>query len=336
MINGLIAILDSEEAYAVKLADYFKEKSGLGYNVQVFTNIYSFLDFDKTNYTDILIISEAFGDYVTDLINTRQVYILSEGSIDISLTEYSSIYKYQSTENIIRDVMANYASAVSPGTRISIKTVCSDIISIYSPVKRCGKTTFALVLGCLLAKTACTLYISMEEYSGISLYTGSWPSGDLSDLLYFYRQNPANLDKKLLSLSHSLHQLDYIPPMHFSLDFKYMNGEDWRDFIRDIIAIGRYENIILDISDSAVDVFELLNMSDIIYFPVLDDALSAEKINNFKYIAGKLGKDQFFSKLREIRLPNADISATDTDTFNSLLFGSYGSSIADILNAYDR
>lgn len=336
MNNGLIAIMDTEEAYAVKLAGYFKEKSGLGYNVQVFTDINSFLAFDQTNYTDILIISEACGDYAANLINTGQVYILSEGSIDISLTEYSSIYKYQSAENIIREVMTNYASTGSTGNRVSIPTVSTDVISVYSPIGRCGKTTFALVLGCLLAKKNNTLYISLEEYSGMTLYTGTWPTGDLSDLLYFYRQNPCNLDKKLLSLSHSLHGLDYIPPIHFSLDLKYMDGEDWHNFIRDMIAAGRYQNIILDISDSTVDIFELINMSDIIYFPVLDDAVSLEKINNFKYIASKLGRDGFFSRLREIRLPSPNISTADTNAFDSLLFGTYGSAIAGLIKAYDK
>ncbi len=76
MNDGLVAIVDSEEDYAVKLADYFNAKSGLGYNVQVFTNIYSYLEFDKNNYTDILIISYIYGDYLSDLLHTRQIFYL--------------------------------------------------------------------------------------------------------------------------------------------------------------------------------------------------------------------------------------------------------------------
>lgn len=341
MDTGIIAIMDSEEAYAVKLADYFKAKSGLGYNVQVFTNIHSFLDFEKTNFTDILIISEIYGDYVADLKNTGQVYILSEGSIDIKLTEYCSIYKYQSTENIIRDVMTNYvmtnpASTALHKSRISLKTATSKLLSVYSPVKRCGKTTFALVLGCLLAKTEPALYLSFEEYSCLSFYTGTQHTGDLSDLLYFYRQNPDNLDKKLLSLSHSLHNMDYIPPIHFSLDLKYMNGEDWCGFINDIAAIGKYTHIILDISDSLTDIYELLSISDTIYFPILNDALSLEKVNNFKKTLCLLGKNAIVEKLKEISLPEINITAGDSPVFNSLLYGSYGLTVQKIIEAYEK
>lgn len=336
MNNGIIAIMDSEEAYAVKLADYFKTKSGIGYSVRVFTSIHSFLDFEKTNFTDILIISEIYGDYVSDLKNTGQVYILSEGSIDIALTQYCSIYKYQSTENIIRDVMTNYADIVSTKSGISLKTAASDILSVYSPVKRCGKTTFALVLGSLLSRTEPALYISLEEYSCLSFYTGAEPTGDLSDLLYFYRQNPDNLDKKLLSLSHSLHGMDYIPPIHFSLDLKYMNGEDWSSFIEDIAATGRYKHIILDISDSLIDIYELLSISDIIYFPILNDVLSMEKVNNFKQSLKQLGRETLMKKFKEIILPDVNFTAFNTDIFNGLLYGSYGSTVQKIIEEYGK
>ena len=96
MNNGLIAIMDYEEAYTVKLADFFRAKSGINYDVYVFTNIHSFLEFNKNNFTDILIISEIYGDYIADFINVGQIYILSEGSINISLADFSCIYKYQS------------------------------------------------------------------------------------------------------------------------------------------------------------------------------------------------------------------------------------------------
>lgn len=336
MNDGLVAIVDSEEDYAVKLADYFNAKSGLGYNVQVFTNIYSYLEFDKNNYTDILIISYIYGDYLSDLLHTRQIYILSENSVDIALSEFVSIYKYQSTDNIIREVMTNYSAASSVNSILSIKNACSKIYSVYSPVKRCGKTTFALAMGCLLSKEDSTLYLTLEEYSGLSFYTGTAYSGDLSDLLYFYRQNPYNLDKKLLALSHSLHNLDFIPPIRFSSDFKCMSSSDWLDLFRAIASLGVYKNIILDLSDSSVDVFPLFDLSDIIYFPVLKDSLSMEKINNFKNVIRLLGKDNLFEKIKEVLLPAFELSKSDnsheaTESFYGLLYGSYGSYIWNII-----
>lgn len=336
MNDGLVAIVDSEEAYAVKLADYFKAKSGLGYNVQVFTSIYSYLEFDKNNYTDILIISYIYGDFLSGLLHTEQIYILSENSVDITLSEFVSIYKYQSTDNIIREVMTNYSAASSENSIISIKNACSKIYSVYSPVKRCGKTTFALAMGCLLAREESTLYLTLEEYSPLSFYTGADYSGNLSDLIYFYRQNPYNLDKKLLALSHSLHSLDFIPPIHFSSDFKCMKSGDWLDLFRAIASLGVYKNIILDLSDSSVDIFPLLDLSDIIYFPVLKDSLSMEKINNFKNVIRLLGKDALFGKIREIVPPAFELSKSDnspaaSDSFYSLLYGSYGLSIWNII-----
>ena len=39
MNNGIIAILDSDAEYALKLSEYFNLKSGLNYSVSVFTRI---------------------------------------------------------------------------------------------------------------------------------------------------------------------------------------------------------------------------------------------------------------------------------------------------------
>lgn len=335
MNNGLIAIMDYEEAYTVKLADFFRAKSGINYDVYVFTNIHSFLEFNKNNFTDILIISEIYGDYIADFINVGQIYILSEGSINISLADFSCIYKYQSAENIIREIMTGYCALNIPPSRISLKATDAVIRSIYSPVKRCGKTTFALVLGCLLAKNESSLFISLEEYSYISLYTEASYSDDLSDLLYFYGQSPYNLDKKLLSMSHSLHQLDFIPPMRFSLDLKYLSGEDWAKFIHDIISIGKYKNIILDISDCIIDIFKLLSISDIIYFPVLDDDISKGKIDRFKETVRHMKLDSILNNLKEIKLPLPDMLSGD-NMFTGLLYGSYGSWVSKLINEYGK
>ncbi len=329
--NGLITIIDIEEAYALKLAEFFRSKSGLDYNIQVFTEINSLLEFNKTNYSDILIIAEVYGDYISDLNNAGHIYILSEGYLDYSLNNCSTIYKYQPAENIIRDVMTSYASISCSNPKIKLKNATANIISIYSPIKRCGKTTFALVLGCLLAKSENTLYLNFEEYSAFSLFTSNEHLGDLSDLLYFYMQNPHNLDKKLLSLSHSIHQLSYIPPMRFSLDFKSLTGDDWVKFINDIVSTERYKNIILDLSDGIIDVFGILANSNVIYFPTLPDSISNAKVENFKQTACLQKDYDFINKIKEIQIPQPNYSFGSNDLISNLLYNSFGSYISKLI-----
>lgn len=335
MNNGLIAIMDSEEEYAIRLADYFRIKSGLNYTIQVFTDFYSFLEYDKKNVTDILIVSELFGDYLQDLKNTRQIYILSEGTVDISLKEYSAIYKYQSSENIIREVMTNYAATALPENGFFVKEKKSRIIGVYSPVKRCGKSTFSLFLGYALKKKGRTLFISLEEYSSLSFFTGADYVGNLSDLIYFYKQTPYNLDKKIISLAHNYNGLEFIPPVNFPSDLRFLNGTQWCEFFNLISDYGLYDNIIIDISDSISGIEDVLSISDILYFPVMDDLLSQAKIDNFKSSMSLLNHSDIIDKLVELHLPKINVSELPCDIFNSNFYGSYNATINKILNSYE-
>ena len=53
-----------------------------------------------------------------------------------------------------------------------------EVIGVYSPIGRSGKTTFAITLGQVLAKEKETLYINMEEFSALSKIFNKEYSGD--------------------------------------------------------------------------------------------------------------------------------------------------------------
>ena len=69
------------------------------------------------------------------------------------LDQYPAVYKYQSSEKVIREVMACYG--VENGVDTSPALLPKKemrIIGIYSPVGRTQKTSFALTMGQILAK----------------------------------------------------------------------------------------------------------------------------------------------------------------------------------------
>lgn len=335
MSNGTIAIYDSEADYALKLAEYFRLKNGLNYSVLVFTDYNSLKNYLSENEIDMLLISEEFCMYIEELQNVPNLFILTDGNIDTALKQYTSLYKYQSADRILRDVMSCYALSSSK-EKITVSTSTpAKIIGIYSPVKRCGKTSLALAYGCIVSMTENSLYINFEEYSGFSFFTDDIASGDLSDLLYFYRQNPSNIGKKLVALSRIYHNLNYIPPMQFSYDIKNMEGEDLNHFIHAVSQTEQYQNIILDISDSLKDVPTLLSACDKIFMPSTKDAISQLKIDEFFKSISTLNNSSIKDKTEIITLPYADFSifsdtATSHDFMEKLLFSKFGTYIREL------
>lgn len=331
MKNGGITIVDSEKEYAVKLSRFFKEKNGIGYDIQVFTDISSFLSHEENSYTDILLISDVFSNFIPDLKNYGQLFILTGGSIDVSFKEISQIYKYQSSELILKDVMASI-SAGQTSWAVPYKKDKAKVFCTYSPVKRCGKTTFSLIASAILAEKKRTLYLNFEDCSSLSYFIGTDLSSDISDLLYFFKQNPALVEKKLLSVVNSVSKLDYINPFRYTLDIKSMTGDEWCFFLNSIICYSNYDNIFLDLSDSILDVFPILNMSDVIYVPTVNDSISEIKVNHFFSSAALLENSTLIDKSIKISLPEYTPVSDGKTLFTELLYGDYGNFVREIVS----
>ena len=97
------------------------------------------------------------------------------------------VYKYQASDDLLREVMSWYRPQEIP-VLMTAAGRRSRITGVYSPIGRCGKTSFALTLGQVLAREEKVLYITLEEFSGLSALTGTVYTGGLSDLLYYYTQ----------------------------------------------------------------------------------------------------------------------------------------------------
>ncbi len=80
---------------------------------------------------------------------------------------YPSVYKYQATSDVVREVLACYGEEKSylPAAFPVMKKT-TEILGVYSPLSRCLKTSFALTLGQILAKKKAVLYLNLEPFAG--------------------------------------------------------------------------------------------------------------------------------------------------------------------------
>lgn len=114
-----------------------------------------FLEFAKNNETEILLISDkAMKEENPPVSDPSDCLFCRRGLHSPVLDQYPAVYKYQSSETVIREVMACYG--VENGVDTSPALLPKKemrIIGIYSPVGRTQKTSFALTMGQILAKS---------------------------------------------------------------------------------------------------------------------------------------------------------------------------------------
>ena len=174
-------------------------------------------------------------------------------------------YKYQSVENILRELMSYYSEQNTEGMYIAESRKDNRVIGIFSPVSESNRTVFALTLGQILAESQNVLYLNMEECSGMGEYMGEshW---NISDLIYFLRQqNNAQFLYRLNSMVQKLDHLDYIPPCASYTDFHQIETEEWLELIRLIRTRSSYDSVILDLGMAMGHETELLRQCDGIY-----------------------------------------------------------------------
>lgn len=303
---GIIAIYDKDNDFADSFGNYLMTKAGFSSNVMVFSKEDSFLQWINSNITDILLISPEFYPLIKDNTNIRNLFLLCEKNIRDPYNSVYHIFKYQSGENLIREIMSEYKSefsrlSLSPSRR---KT---SLIGIFSPLGRCGKTSLGLSLGIRYSRTKKCLFISLDSYSFLPLLCHSEDARDIADLAYFHLQSPENFQSRLISIARDFHGLSMIPPLKDPGQITDLTCEVLSRMLKDIVDMDIYDYIFTDFS-SLCHLIPVLSLCDFVVTPTIEsDSYSSMKVNEFLSVSRALGLS-----VQTICLPDLNFDVTDS------------------------
>lgn len=296
------AILDMEEAYACNLMEYLSERQSVPFETLVFGSVKSLQAYTQQNTLDLLLVSAKMMCDDIRQMNIRKIMVLSEGELQREYSDCPMVYKYQSSESLVAEVMSYYAHQELPQPGFALKREV-NICGVYSPVSRCGKTCFALTLGQILARQKSVLYINLEDYSGFASLLERETSSDISDVMYFLRQNRGSVVLKLNSVMQKLGSMDYLPPAPCSQDLREISLSEWIQLLNELVSFSSYETIILDIGQPVGEVFSLLSQCSVIYMPVCTDIVSRAKILQYENLLREMDFGEILEKTRKLVLP---------------------------------
>ena len=134
MKKQIFAVCDLEAEYARNFMEYLNRKNNLPFEVQAFTSVQSLIAYAKETHVELLLISaDAMCDEVRELDISKTV-ILTEGTRPEELDTYAEVYKYQSSAEIVREVMACYGEekTVFPMQNPALRRK-TELFGVYSP-----------------------------------------------------------------------------------------------------------------------------------------------------------------------------------------------------------
>ena len=283
MKQKIFVVCDLEENYAFHMAEYILEKMPSPYKLHLFTKTKALKTFLEQNQVSILLIAQSAMSELKINPDIPNIFILQESEEKME-TAYRCINKYQSPEEVIREMSEHITELDKWHDDKKLSTIKSKMIGIYSPVRRCLQTSFGLTMGQLLSKEHRVLYLNFECYSGFSQMLHREFSADIMDMVYYFRCAKEKLAVRLPSIVQNINGLDFIPPGQSSIDMQEITGENWSELLETIDAISDYEYLILDLTDGMNGLFELLSRCYKIYTITKDDGFAMAKMTQYEKI----------------------------------------------------
>lgn len=330
-MKRIMAVYDVDPFYADRFAEFVNQKEKTPFTAIAFNSLSRLTAFAAEQNVELLLVGDEVPEESIREVRARQVVRLGE-MVTVEKREDNQspvVYKYQASDAVLREVMACYRVQPQAAGLAAVGTK-STVVSVWSPVGRCGKTGFCLTLGQIMARQAKVLYLSLEDYSALSRLTGSAYSRTLSDLVYYYRQGEYSR-VHLSGLVYSLGGLDYIPPAGYAEDLAEMTGEELAGLVQRIALEGIYEVIILDMGHLVREPEPLLELSDVVYVPMKEDCISSAKLEAWKNYLQWSGKEHLWGKIQLLKLPLSGAVCQAETWLEQLLWGEMGDYIRGLL-----
>lgn len=330
MNKGVFAICDRENMYIYSLMEYIHSRRGEEFEVQAFSGVESLCVYAKEHKIDILLISgRLLCDQIKEL-KIRKVIVLSEGERICEVSEYTSVYKYQPADSLIAEVMDAYARVKESPSEVLFKSEM-EVVGIYSPIRRTGKTSFALTLGQLLAASQAVLYLNLEEYAGFEALMGKHFDADISDLMYFAGNGKGNLISKLGGIVQTINNLDYVPPAFSPFDLRSIQYREWLALIEELCSYSSYEVLLLDLGEQVDNLPEILNRCGRIYMPVREDSMAMTKIAQYEKVMLTREYEEVLEKTKKIKLPFHSCFGKKEDYVEQLIWSELGDYVRKLI-----
>lgn len=302
MKQKIFVVCDLEENYAFHMAEYIMDKIPSPYTLHLFTKTDELNTFlDKHQVSILLIAQSAMGELKINQ-DIPNIFILQETEENPE-TNYRCINKYQSPEEVIREISEQITELDIWNSDTKILKSKSRMIGIYSPVRRCLQTSFALTMGQLLSKEHKVLYLNFECYSGFSQMLHREFQADMMDMVYYFRCAKEKLAMRFPSIVQNINGLDFIPPGQSSIDMQEITGENWSELLETIDSISDYEYLILDLTDGMNGLFELLSRCYKIYTITKDDGFAMAKMHQYEQILHLNEMNEICEKTVKCRFP---------------------------------
>ena len=287
MKKNIIAVCDSDTDYACNFTEYLNNKKKLPFRAEAFTDVEKFYESVGNQPPPILLIAEKDMDDRIQQMEKENIVVLADEKEEQS-SPYKCIYKYQSAESVIKEVMEYYtAKSLMPFYSDEGKGV--EIVGVYSPSEICANCLFAMTAAQIMGEEKRVLYISMETFAELEVFLSQKCDRNLTDFFFDLKCGKENLWQEIEEMIQQLGDVEYLPPVESPEDIKSIPFSHWSRLFEMIEKSRRYNTLVLNISSAVDQLFSVLNLCSRIYIPVKPGFIADCKLSQFQTLLKSWG-----------------------------------------------
>lgn len=328
MEKVVIGLYD-KTVYSERFAEYFYNNKNNCIDFMIFTVFDKISEFVKKGKLDVLLLGQ---EYVDEIKNTKEIgkiIVLSEGNYVMEGEKYPVVFKYQSVENIINEVLENIADdekiRLEENNKNPVK-INTELIGVYSSDSVNLALKYGVDLAIKTAKVKKTLLVCLDQLNGLDgalrlennmceqffsyegenmTYETSYVRG-MSEVIYYLNKKGSKLALKLQSIICHRGGVDCIYSVEDYRDLKYFDIEGVEEFISILSGQMEYETIIFVIGYLNETFIELMQRCDKLYFSAVQDEIDRQRFSSFEKtlmrdgLAGSLDNIMFYASEKSV------------------------------------
>lgn len=278
-----LVLYDREEEYAQLMTDFLKKHKEIPWQIRTYTDSEQLLREEKRGTVTMLVVAESAYSEEIKMLEPACMVVLNESGV-IKWDRVHNVNKYQQADCVLKALLELYVEMVDIPLPRFAKTGNTKFVGIYSPVRRCLQTSFAIVMSHILAENHRTLYMNFEHYAGIMELLPDMQTRDMADLLYFLTAEKDKFRLRLQTIIQRKGGLDYIPPMKAGQNLLPITAMEWMSLLQKISELGEYEYVVLDLSENVQGLFDILRMCTKVYTLTKEDRIAQGKMLQYEQV----------------------------------------------------
>ena len=255
-----LTICDSNQFYARKLSEFINSRKGYPFLARYCNSIEECKQMIHSGKADIILSNMENYEKMKDEVDSERVIVMLDSKEGVDGN--NRIYKYQNCDVVLKEILKMASSIEDINVYINRSTTMK-VIAVYTPNDSRIATSIALDIGKLLSGRASTLFISLDGMSVIPDITGIEFDMDMSDL-FCENMTEGGLSNAIIGSVRRLGNMDILPIMHNYQDMASVTNEEWKNFIRDIERKSDYEYVVIDLTESVRNLFDILKLANYI------------------------------------------------------------------------